>query len=137
LSTRTKARIGAIEALYAYGSGNSEAKTNYTPYIQKQKLRAKQHDFAISLMEGVFNNLDTIDEEITKHLHSGGIDDFGLLSKAFLRLGVYEILFTNTDTSVIISQSILIGKEILDTQSIKLINGVLDNIAKTKKAKGN
>jgi len=135
LSTRTKSRISVVEALYAYGSGNSEARTNYTPYIQKQKLRAKQYDFAVSLMQGVFEHLDEIDEEITKHLHNGGIDDFGILSKAFIRLGAYEIMFSDTDTGVIISQSILIAKELLDQQSIKLINGILDNIAKTKTAK--
>jgi N utilization substance protein B len=133
LSTRTKARQGVVDILYAYDSGNYEAKENYEPYLTNKQLRTNQKQFAINLIKGLFINLNTLDDVIVDNLHKGGVNDFGILTKAILRLGAYEILFSNTDTKIIISEALLVARDIVDDKSIKLINGVLDNLAKNNR----
>lgn len=133
MATRHQAREATVGLLYAYDLGNEEIGKFADNILEEKKIRHKQKEFALSLFAGVLSHLPPIDEEIAKSLKKWEIDRLGAIEKAILRLGVYELLFTDTDRAVVINEAIEISKDLGSDQSAKFINGVLDAI---KKAKG-
>jgi N utilization substance protein B len=56
------------------------------------------------------------------------------IDRNILRLGTYEILFTETPGRVIINEAIEIAKRYGDRQSSQFVNGILDRILHEKPA---
>ncbi|EPO9350444.1 transcription antitermination factor NusB, partial [Campylobacter coli] len=54
------------------------------------------------------------------------------IERAILRLGAYELLFTDTPNAIVINEAIELAKELANDNSPKFINGVLDTLVKAK-----
>ena len=54
------------------------------------------------------------------------------IERAILRLGAYELLYTDTTRAIIINEAIELAKEMANDNSSKFINGVLDSITKAQ-----
>jgi N utilization substance protein B len=80
------------------------------------------------------DNLEVIDEAVSSHLQEWDFDRLGAIERATMRLGAYEILYTDLDTAVVINEAIEVVKAFGTEQSPKFINGVLDAISKDKAA---
>ena len=132
MATRHQAREAVIGLLYAYDLGNFEIKKFAESILEEKKIRNRQREFALSLFKGTVDNLEKIDEEIKKHLESWDIERVGYIERAILRLGVYELMFTDIDKAIAINEAIELAKKLGTDQSPKFINGVLDAIAKKK-----
>ncbi len=130
MATRRQARAAVIGLLYAYDLGNEEIGKFFEDILEERKIRNKQREFSAKLFNGTLKNLQTIDEEIKKHLKGWGFDELGRIEKAILRLGAYEILFENLDRAVAINEAIELAKQLADEKSPQFINGVLDAIGK-------
>ena len=130
MATRTDAREAVISILFAYDSGNDKALLNRDALYDEKKIRNKQREFADNLLDGVLANLAKVDEQIEANLKDWTYDRIGKVDKAVLRLGVYELLFTDTDRPVIMNEAINIAKELCADESPKFINGILDKIKK-------
>lgn len=85
-------------------------------------------DFLNSLVNGVINNLEEIDSYIAKYLENWSIDRLGLTDQAIIRIGVYELMYTETPNVVCINEAIELSKKYSDEKVSKMINGVLDKI---------
>ena len=132
MATRHQAREAVIGLLYAYDLGNPEIKKFAEDILEEKKIRNKQREFALSLFKGTVEHLDAIDEAIQKHLESWDIDRLGYIEKAILRLGAYELLYTDLDPAIVIDEAVELAKKLGAEQSPKFINGVLDAIAKER-----
>ena len=132
MATRTQARESVIGLLYAYGLGNEGIVKFVDEILEDKKIRNKQKDFALNLFNGVVNNWDVINDNISSHLNQGTIADIGSVEKSILRLAVYEILFENLDKPIIINEAIELSKRLASDGAPKFINGLLDNIEKAK-----
>ncbi len=132
MATRHQAREAVIGLLYAYDLGNPEIKKFAEDILEEKKIRNKQREFALSLFKGAVEHLETIDEAIKKHLESWDIERLGHIEKAILRLGVYELLYTDLDPAIVINEAVELAKKLGAEQSPKFINGVLDAIAKER-----
>ncbi len=135
MATRHQARMAVVSLLYAYDLGNGKISEVAVDILEEKKIRNKQREFALSLFEGVLEHLKQIDEAISVHLKDWSFDRLGSIERAVLRLGAYEILYSDLDPAVIINEAVEISKSFAAEQSPKFINGVLDAIAKDK-AKG-
>ena len=130
MATRHHARMAVVSLLYAFDLGN-QSITEYTDEIlEDKKIRNKQKEFAMTLFRGVMDNLESVDEAIIKHLKEWDFDRLGSIERATLRLGAYEIMFTELDPPVVINEAIEVTKAFGSEQSPKFINGVLDAISK-------
>ena len=69
-----------------------------------------------------------LDEILNPHLKDGDFSKVGATELAILRLGLYEMKFSQTDKAVIINEAIELAKELGSDQAPKFINGVLDKI---------
>lgn len=128
MATRSQAREAVIGLLYAYDSGNVEIRKLATEILEEKKIRNKQQEFALNLFDGVVCNLKNLDLVIKGRLKDWDFSKLGGMERAILRLGVYEILHSDTDKPVVINEAIELAKNYGEEMAPKLINGILDSI---------
>ena len=85
-------------------------------------------EFLNSLVNGVINNLEDIDSNISKYLENWSIERLGLTDQAIIRIATFELLYTDTPNLVCINEAIELSKKYSDEKVSKMINGVLDKI---------
>jgi len=132
MATRQQARMAVVSLLYAYDLGNGNTSEHSEEILEEKKIRNKQKDFALTLYEGVMQNLAACDTAIIEHLKDWDFERLGSIERATLRLAAYEILFSDLDSAVVINEAVEITKSFGTEQSPKFINGVLDAISKDK-----
>ena len=130
MATRHHARMAVVSLLYAYDLGNGNIAEHTAEILEEKKIRNKQKDFALSLYEGVLQNIEKCDEAIITHLKDWDFERLGSIERATLRLASYEIIFGELDSAVVINEAVEITKAFGTEQSPKFINGVLDAISK-------
>ena len=69
---------------------------------------------------------------INQYLKEWDLTQIGNIERAILRLGAYEILYSELDDAVAINEAIELAKKLCNDTSPKFINGVLDAIKKNK-----
>ena len=100
----------------------------YMDNIPLEERKIINTEFLKELVEGVLNNINDIDNNISKYLENWTIDRLGLTDQAIIRISVYELLYTNTPNLVCINEAIELSKKYSDEKVSKMINGVLDKI---------
>jgi len=131
MATRHQVRQSIISLLYAFEL-NSKNNTFVDEILDEKKIRNEQKNFTLNLYYGILDNLDKIDERLNLFLNENKITDLGHIERAILRLGAYELLFTDTPSAIIINEAIELAKELANDNSPKFINGVLDSLIKAK-----
>jgi len=133
LATRHQVRGTIISFLYAKDIGNDDIAKFQDEILEDKKIRNSQKDFAIKLYNGVLSKINDIDKAINVHLKEWELDKIGTIERAILRLGAYEILYSNIDSAVVINEAIELAKELGNETSPKFVNGVLDSVKKNAK----
>lgn len=133
MATRHQVREAVVSILYAYDIGNSEVEKFEDEILEDKKIRNKQKEFALSLLNGVLENLEILDKEIDKHLKEWNIKEIGHIERAILRLSAYELLKSDIDEAVAINEAIELSKTLCNDNVPKFINGVLGSIQKDKR----
>lgn len=87
-------------------------------------------EFAEERFTGVMDHLQEIDEKLAKLLTGWDIYRLGTVERAVLRMGIWEMDFTDVPKPVVINEAIDIANWFSSSRSRKLINGVLDRYAK-------
>ena len=128
MATRHQVRQAVITFLYAHEMDTFN-EDFASEYFAEQKIKNEQKNFAETLFGGVF---DDIDEKINSYLSSFKLAELGAMERAILRLGAHEILAQTCEARVAISEAVALASEFGSTNGVKLVNGVLDNIAKDK-----
>lgn len=131
MATRHQVRQAVITFLYAHEMDTFN-EDFASEYFVEQKIKNEQKNFAETLFSGVLENIDNIDEKINSYLSSFKLAELGAMERAILRLGAHEILAQTCEARVAISEAVALASEFGSTNGVKLVNGVLDNIAKDK-----
>lgn len=131
MATRHQVRQSVISLLYALEM-NEKNENFIDEFLNEKKIRNEQKKFTLSLYEGIIKNLDDIDKNLNPYLNENEIEKLGHIERAILRLGAYEILFTDTPNAIVINEAIELAKELANDNSPKFINGVLDALVKAK-----
>lgn len=84
--------------------------------------------FAKKLVEGVLENDDRLESIANKYLNNWTLNRLGLTDQAIIKIGIYELLYTDTPGKVCIDEAIELAKEYSDDAVVKMINGVLDKV---------
>lgn len=149
--SRRKGRILAFQALYSWDvsktsledlltfswlqkdseSTQSEEETQISASEQPEKI------FAGLIISGTIQNIQAIDELITKHLSaSWTFERINKVTLAILRTSIYELKFQpDTEPKIVIDEAVNISKDYGTDDSYKFINAVLDKISKDAKDK--
>lgn len=115
--SRREQREKAFKTLFA-----TEVKGQYEP--------EEWGDFTQELVEGVRGHRETIDERLSKHLTDWRMDRIHPVERVLLRIGTYEILYTDTSKAVVINEAVELAKKYGDEKTPSFVNGILDNFAK-------
>ncbi|EDP5401404.1 transcription antitermination factor NusB [Campylobacter jejuni] len=132
MATRHQVRQSVISLLYAFEL-NSQNNVFVDEILDEKKIRNEQKNFTLNLYNGILDNLNNIDETLNSFLNDNQITALGHVERAILRLGAYELLFTDTPSAIVINETIELAKELANDNSPKFINGVLDALIKAKK----
>lgn len=132
MATRHQVRQSVISLLYAFEL-NSQNNIFVDEILDEKKIRNEQKNFTLNLYHGILDNLNNIDETLNSFLNDNQITALGHVERAILRLGAYELLFTNTPSAIVINEAIELAKELANDNSPKFMNGVLDALIKAKK----
>lgn len=91
----------------------------------------RQDSYAWTLVEGVFDNHDSIDEIITLHSQHWKLNRIAKVELTILRLCLFEMLFCpDIPLKVAMNEAIELAKDFGDDNSKTFVNGVLDAAAK-------
>ncbi|EFC32125.1 transcription antitermination factor NusB [Campylobacter jejuni] len=132
MATRHQVRQSVISLLYAFEL-NSQNDVFIDEILDEKKIRNEQKNFTLNLYHGILDNLSNIDETLNSFLNDNQITALGHVERAILRLGAYELLFSDTPSAIVINEAIELAKELANDNSPKFINGVLDALIKAKK----
>ena len=135
MATRHQVRVAVVGMLYAVEIGNAATLEKPEPYLEENKIRGKNADWAKTLLRGTLEQKEVLDGLIKEQLKNWEMERLGAIERAILRLGTYEMFHTDTDAPVIINEAVEMAKELADDSSPSFINGILDALRKQKPAK--
>ena len=87
-----------------------------------------ESEFVKEVVYGVLTYKNEIDNVANKYLDGWTIDRLGNTDIAILRMGLFELLYTNTPSVVAINEAVELAKKYSDDSVRKMINGVLDKV---------
>ena len=136
MSSRTKARKRALDALYASGMRNLDPIDLLSEAAVLAGDRQNQEaifDYAETLVRGFQAHASEIDQEITSYSEGWSLDRMPRVDREILRLAVWEMLF-NPDIphEVAISEAVALAAELSTDDSPKFINGLLARLSKSR-----
>lgn len=125
--TRTEAREKIMVILYQLDFYVKEKIEYNLEDVFKENLEM-DNTYVRDVVNGVIENMESIDIVISKYLENWDLDRLGKTDKAILRLGAYELIHYDTPKVVVINEAVELAKKYSDDKVVKLINAVLDKI---------
>lgn len=129
MATRHQVRSAVITFLYTHELGTF-SEVFCEEYLNEQKIKNQQREFCLELFDGVLSNLKELDNELNLRLTSFKLSELGVMERAILRLGAYELKTGKNDARIIISEAIALASEFGGDSATRLVNGVLNNVFK-------
>lgn len=124
---RTKLRKKIMIILYQiflYDSYNIDYKVED---VIKENMDI-ENDFVNDMVYGVIEHKNDIDKIANKNLNNWTIDRLGKIDQAILRMGIYELVYTETPEIVAINEAVELANDYSDDKVKNMINAVLDKI---------
>lgn len=90
------------------------------------------NEFVKETVYGVIAYKDEIDKIANENMNDWTIDRLGYTDQAILRMGIFELLYTQTPDIVAINEAVELAKQYSDEKVKNMINGVMDNILHNK-----
>lgn len=129
MATRHQVRSAVITFLYTHELGTF-SEVFCEEYLNEQKIKNQQREFCLELFDGVLSSLKELDNELNLRLTSFKLSELGVMERAILRLGAYELKTGKNDARIIISEAIALASEFGGDSATRLVNGVLNNVFK-------
>ncbi len=131
MGRRRAARTLAIQALYQWNFQQDERMYPWES-CRDGDIDSVAIDFAKTLLEGVIQHREVIDDVISKHMHNWAMNRLSVVDRNVLRIAVFELLYLeDIPSAVTINEAIEIAKEFGDDESGGFVNGVLDGLTKS------
>ena len=123
--TRTELRKKIMTILYQI----NVYQKNHVAYQVENMIKEVceiENEFVKDMVYGVITYQNEIDDIANKYLKNWTIDRLGNTDQAILRMGIYELKYTDTPPVVAINEAIELAKDYSDDDVRKMINGALD-----------
>ena len=129
LSLRSRARQVALQLLYQDDLNPEVAPTAVAQFLRKSLNRkAAAMEFALSLLDGVREHRAELDQVLAAKADNWSVERMAAVDRNILRLGAYEILYTDTPGRVAINEAVELAKLFGAQQSASFVNGILDRV---------
>lgn len=128
MARRTKAREAAFQVIYQNDLNPRNDPEADHAIVRKQLGDAELTQFACTIVDGVDRHREQIDEKIDRVAENWSLKRMAATDRNLLRLGAFEILYTDTPDPVAIDEAIELAKRFGSAKSAKFVNGVLDRL---------
>ncbi len=134
MSRRSRAREVVLQILYEDDLNPDRNLATADRFL----CRRLHHDealieFARSLLSGVRRNRGELDQLLSERAQNWSLTRMAATDRNVLRLGAYEILFTDTPGRVAINEAVELAKRFGARQSAQFVNGILDRFLQERK----
>ena len=125
--TRTELRKKIMTILYQINVYQKNKVSYQLEDVMKENCEI-ENEFVKEIVYGVLTYQNEIDALANKYLKNWTIDRLGNTDQAILRMGIYELKYTETPPVVAINEAIELAKDYSDDDVRKMINAALDAI---------
>ena len=127
--TRSELREKCMIILYQFDIMNSGKTNTSIGEIIKNNIDV-ENEFLNNIVYGVIEKQEEINNLANKYMTDWTIDRIDKTGAAILRIGIYELKYTDTPEIVVINEAIELAKKYCDENIKNMINAVLDKINK-------
>lgn len=122
---RRTAREKAMQILFQFNMNDTSAEDAIHLFLEDEPSSL----FLETIVQGVSENKEKIDDKIEEHLENWSLDRIAIVERTILRIAVYELLYEDEiPVSVSINEAVDIAKKFGDDMSGPFVNGVLSKI---------
>lgn len=133
MSRRSRAREIVLQVLYQDDLNSSQPEDVRLRFINARLNQDRSLvEFAQDLLDGVRRQKEAVDQHLGEIAKNWKLSRMAATDRNVLRLGAYEILFTETPDRVVINESIELAKRYGTNNSSQFVNGVLDRLMNNK-----
>ena len=133
MGRRSRAREVALQMLYQVDLNpdvdGHAVREMITERLEEEPLR----EFAWTLFAGVMEFRGALDEQIQELAPNVRLGRLAATDRNCLRLGAFELLYTETPHRVLIDEALELAKKFGNEQSAAFVNGVLDKLVPEEK----
>lgn len=127
--SRHNARETALQMIFQMDVGANSLEIAKM-HLDTVELSKDKKNFALTLVEGVMANIESLDETIGKYSKDWSVKRLGAIEKNTLRLATYELIHTTTPAEVVLYEAIELAKVFAGEESTALVNGILNALWK-------
>jgi transcription antitermination protein NusB len=128
MTRRSRAREVAFQVLYQ-DDLNPRHNPADTDQLIERRLRADDLvEFARQLVSGVRLKRESIDNLLEQSAANWSLKRMAATDRNVLRLGAYELLYSDTPGRVAIDQAVELAKRFGSAKSAAFVNGILDKV---------
>lgn len=135
MSARSKARKRALDILFQSDVRGDDLGVVLAAEARRaasEPAREASWLYARDIVDGVIDNRDAIDEQITTFAKDWTLARMPAVDRAVLRIGVWEILYNDeVPAAVAIDEAVELAKEFSTDESGAFVHGVLGRIARS------
>ena len=133
MSRRSRAREIVLQVLYQDDLNSDQPEDIRLRFVNARLNQDKELvEFAEKLLAGVRRHRDAVDQHLGEIARNWKLSRMAATDRNVLRLGAYEILFTETPDRVAINEAIELAKRYGTNNSSQFVNGVLDRLMNNK-----
>lgn len=130
---RTQARVLALQFLYARDVLKGDSDEDIAGFFDAEGVQVRAiRDYAARLIHGVLDDQATLDQEIQEAARNWSVGRMPAVDRNIVRICWYEMRTLEVPAAVAINEAIELGKEFSTENSGAFINGVLDQLNKSK-----
>ncbi|MCK9478518.1 MAG: transcription antitermination factor NusB [Firmicutes bacterium] len=131
--TRKQARDTAFKLIYQMQIQKENSDFILDLYHGQYLCQPGAKEYIDNVVNGVFENKNEIDAQISKLLEGWKLERISKISYAAIRLSVYEIVYrSDIPDSVSINEAVQLAKKYEGEQAANFVNGVLAALIKQR-----
>ena len=126
MSRRSRAREVALQILFEDDVNPRATVSDMKSFVHGRLNAPELEEFCMSLILGVRRNQGELDELLAKTADNWSLSRMASTDRNVLRLGAFEILYTDTPDRAAINEAVELAKRFGSAHSAQLVNGILD-----------
>jgi N utilization substance protein B len=126
MSRRSRAREVALQVLFQDDLNPGVNPASADAFLGSRLRQEDLAEFARTLVAGVRRNRGELDALLSRTADHWGLDRMAATDRNVLRLGAFEILYTDTPGRVAINEAVELAKRFGSSHSAQFVNGILD-----------
>ncbi len=135
MSARSKARKRALDIIFqsdVRGDALATVLAAEAKRAASEPARESSWLYAREIVDGVIDNREAIDEQITTFAKDWTLERMPAVDRAVLRIGVWEVLYNDeVPAAVAIDEAVELAKEYSTDDSGAFVHGVLGRISRS------